>query len=78
VTLPEIDQMYEDALKSGATGGKLCGAGGGGFLLIYCPVQAQERLRLAMKGYAEMPFQIERDGTKVIFNSRHPMWKTLP
>lgn len=77
VTLPAIDDMYATALRAGATGGKLCGAGGGGFLLVYCPLQAQESLRQSMKAYAEMPFQIEQDGTKVIFSARRPMWKTI-
>lgn len=73
----EIDLMYDKARKAGATGGKLCGAGGGGFLLVYCPLENQETLRSAMSAYAEMPFQIERDGTKSIFNVRRPMWKTI-
>jgi D-glycero-alpha-D-manno-heptose-7-phosphate kinase len=77
VTQSKIDAMYETALKGGATGGKICGAGGGGFLLLYCPGSKQDALRLQMNGYAEMPFQIEQDGAKTLFNVRRPMWKTL-
>ncbi len=76
-SLPQIDKMYKEALKAGAMGGKLCGAGGGGFLLIYCPITAQEELRHRMKAYAEMPFQIEQDGSKAIFNARRPTWKMV-
>ena len=45
------------------------GAGGGGFLLLYCPRENQDRLRRAFDGYRELPFGLERDGSKVIFNA---------
>jgi hypothetical protein len=50
--------------------GKITGAGGGGFLLLYCPRDRQPALRDALKEYRELPFHLERDGTKVIFNYR--------
>jgi D-glycero-alpha-D-manno-heptose-7-phosphate kinase len=62
--------MYEAARKAGALGGKLTGAGGGGFLLLYCPWEKQECVRAALSGLQELPFQLEPDGTKVIFNYR--------
>jgi D-glycero-alpha-D-manno-heptose-7-phosphate kinase len=67
-----IDALYESALKSGAMGGKIAGAGGGGFLLLYCPPEHQASVRECMRdsGLKEMPFNLERDGTKVIFNAR--------
>jgi D-glycero-alpha-D-manno-heptose-7-phosphate kinase len=68
ITTPGIDQMYAAARRAGATGGKIAGAGGGGFLLLYCPHHRQNNVRLALNGYAEMPFRFEHDGTKVIFN----------
>lgn len=77
VSLPAIDEMYDTARRGGALGGKVCGAGGGGFLLLYCPIEAQATLRTKLAAYAEMPFQIERDGTKAVFSVRRPMWKTL-
>lgn len=77
VSLPAIDEMYDAARRGGALGGKVCGAGGGGFLLLYCPVEAQASLRAKLAGFAEMPFQIEKDGTKTVFSVRRPMWKTL-
>lgn len=66
----EIDRVYEEALKAGALGGKIPGAGGGGFLLLYCPLDRQDAVRNAMKGFQELPFNLERDGTKVLFNYR--------
>jgi D-glycero-alpha-D-manno-heptose-7-phosphate kinase len=67
---PQIDGMYEAARRAGALGGKITGAGGGGFLLLYCPRDRQPALRDALKEYRELPFHLERDGTKVIFNYR--------
>jgi D-glycero-alpha-D-manno-heptose-7-phosphate kinase len=65
-----IDKIYDAARQAGAIGGKLTGAGGGGFLLLYCLHAKQEAVRAALKPLQELPFQLERDGTKVIFNYR--------
>ena len=65
-----IDEMYEAARRAGATGGKITGAGGGGFLLLYCPPEKREAVRTALKPLQELPFQTEQDGSKVIFNYR--------
>jgi len=65
-----IDALYEAARKAGALGGKITGAGAGGYLLLYCPHHKQEDVRVALHGLAEMPFGLERDGSKVIFNYR--------
>ena len=65
-----IDTLYDTARKAGALGGKITGAGGGGFLLLYCPWEKQDRVRAALRGLPELPFRLERDGTKVIFNYR--------
>jgi len=70
VSNPTIDAIYETALKAGATGGKLSGAGGGGFMLLYCPFENRERVRNALNSLTEVPFNLEPDGTKVIFNIR--------
>ena len=70
ISTPEIDALYERALDAGATGGKIAGAGGGGFLLLYCPPSHQEAVREALSEMKELPFSLERDGTKVIFNAR--------
>jgi len=71
ITDKGIDDLYAAALEAGALGGKLAGAGGGGFLLLYVPLAAQERVRARLNGRVrELPFRLERDGTKVIFNVR--------
>ena len=67
--------MYNDALNGGAIGGKIAGAGGGGFLLLYCERNKQDKLREAMKQYREMPFFLESSGSKIIFNYTRYDWK---
>lgn len=65
---PEIDYAYEHALKSGAVGGKLVGAGGGGFLMFYA--NDRERLRQAMAtlGMEEVRFKFDFEGTKIVLS----------
>jgi D-glycero-alpha-D-manno-heptose-7-phosphate kinase len=75
VSTKDIDVMYERAREAGATGGKIAGAGSGGFLLLYCPRENQNAVREALKEYREMPFLLSRDGSKVIFNMRGYAWK---
>lgn len=70
ITNPKIDWMYETARKAGATGGKISGAGGGGYLMLYCPRANQDAVRAALHDYYELAFHLERDGSKVIFNYR--------
>lgn len=62
-----IEKYYRLALDNGALGGKLLGAGGGGFLLFYCPKERQKRLRSALSDLVELPFHMETSGTKVIY-----------
>ena len=68
VSTVEIDNIYEKALKAGALGGKILGAGAGGFLLLYCPLEKQGMIREALKGYRELPFRLSRMGSRAIFN----------
>lgn len=70
----EIDGLYKKALDAGALGGKVPGAGGGGFLLLYVPPDRQEKVRKSLAGLKELPFTLEPDGSKVIFNQRRS-WK---
>ena len=65
-----IDEIYQEAQKAGALGGKITGAGAGGFLLLYCPPSKQDDVRHALRRLTELPFALARDGTKVIFNYR--------
>jgi D-glycero-alpha-D-manno-heptose-7-phosphate kinase len=61
-----IDQYYDLALKNGALGGKLLGAGGGGFLLFYVPEEFQKNVRESLKNLNELKFNFSTEGTKVI------------
>ena len=65
-----INEMYETARRAGAIGGKIAGAGGGGFLLLYVPLESQNKVRTKLNDLQELPFRLEADGTKVIFNYR--------
>jgi len=62
-----LDEYYQRALDAGALGGKLLGAGSGGFLLFFCEPHHQERLRRALGDLAEIPFSFEPQGMKVIY-----------
>lgn len=62
----EIDKAYEIAMNSGALGGKLLGAGGGGFLLFYCEKNKQNQLRQNL-GLREFDFRFDQDGTSVVY-----------
>lgn len=64
----KIEEIYEKARRAGALGGKITGAGGGGFLLLYCPLERREAVRKALAPLRELPFSMEAEGTKVIFN----------
>lgn len=66
ISNPHIDEFYETAMKNGAVGGKLLGAGGGGFLLFYVKEENQNRLRDALK-LPEMPFQFDGQGSSIIY-----------
>ena len=66
----EFDQIYNTAIRAGALGGKLAGAGGGGFFLFYCPREHQDSLRTALHQLQELRFHLEIDGSKAIFNNR--------
>lgn len=63
-----IDEIYQTARRAGALGGKISGAGGGGFLLLYCPYERQDAVRQALHPLQELPFKIEPHGSKVIFD----------
>ena len=69
ISTDSIDEQYERAKKAGALGGKLLGAGGGGFLLFYVPKEKQADVKKALAGQMYVPFSFENDGTKVIHYS---------
>jgi D-glycero-alpha-D-manno-heptose-7-phosphate kinase len=67
---PRIDDWYDAARHAGALGGKIVGAGGGGFLMLYCPREAKGTVRaaLASRGLKEMPFRFDFEGAKTMIN----------
>ncbi len=67
VSTSGIDALYDKGIKAGALGGKLLGAGGGGFLVFYVQKENQAAVREAMKNLLYIPFKFENEGTKVIY-----------
>jgi D-glycero-alpha-D-manno-heptose-7-phosphate kinase len=66
VSNPQIDEIYDVALKNGAIGGKLLGAGGGGFLLLFVKPEWQEKVKEALKYFIHVPFKFENHGSKIV------------
>lgn len=64
-----IDEIYEKGIKAGALGGKLLGAGGGGFVLFYVPEEYQDNVYQAMNGLLHIPFKFENDGSQIMYYS---------
>ena len=64
-----IDKAYETARRAGAAGGKILGAGGGGFLLLFCPPKKRAAVAGALKGWREIPFKFEKEGSKIVYVS---------
>ncbi|MGN6711786.1 GHMP family kinase ATP-binding protein [Anaerocolumna jejuensis] len=62
-----IDEIYEKACEAGATGGKLLGAGGGGFLLFYVDVEKQENVKKALNNLLYVPFKFENSGSHILY-----------
>lgn len=69
VSSPAIDSMYDMARKAGAIGGKITGAGGGGFLLLYVEPDRRESVIKALSGFLHVPFCLDYTGSQVIFSN---------
>ncbi len=67
VSNARVDGLFEDARKAGALGGKLLGAGGGGFILLFVPPERQARVRKQLNRLIEVPFEFEFSGSQIIF-----------
>ena len=67
VSTDEIDTIYSQALKAGALGGKLIGAGGGGMLLLYVPLDSQQPVGQALKDLVHIPFRFDPFGSRIIY-----------
>ena len=70
VTTSHVDEIYEKAITNGALGGKLLGAGGGGFILFFVPPERQAEMRAAMGDLLEVPFQFSSQGSTIIHYQR--------
>ncbi|MEW5851324.1 MAG: GHMP kinase [Myxococcota bacterium] len=69
ISNPHIDEMYRKAMEAGAWGGKLLGAGGGGFLLVAAAPEVQPAIREALNAQQELPLRLDRGGAKVVYMS---------
>lgn len=69
-----IDAAVDRALDAGASGAKVTGAGGGGFLLVVCPVERQHELRMSLAEMRELPVKLEPYGSRVILNVLQDIW----
>ena len=67
VSNPEIDRLYKNALNHGAVGGKLLGAGGGGFMLLFVRPEDRKKLKQGLKNYLEVKFSFENEGSQIIY-----------
>ena len=67
ISSAQIDAIYETARQAGAVGGKLCGAGGGGFLLLFAEPDRHPAIRHALRDYLHVPFEFDRSGSQIIF-----------
>ena len=70
----QIDAAVGRALDAGASGAKLTGAGGGGFLLVICPMERQRAVRRILADMRELPIKLDRLGSRVVFNVMRDIW----
>jgi D-glycero-alpha-D-manno-heptose-7-phosphate kinase len=68
VSNSRVDALFDEARKAGAIGGKLLGAGGGGFILLFVPPEKQARVREQLNRLIEVPFEFEFSGSQIIFH----------
>ena len=66
VTTLEIDKIYADAKKAGAIGGKLLGAGGGGYMLLFVPPEKQAKVRKMLRELILVPFEFDDSGSRIM------------
>jgi D-glycero-alpha-D-manno-heptose-7-phosphate kinase len=71
ITNSKIDEMYEQAIRSGALGGKLLGAGGGGFMLFFVPPEKHEQLKANLNNILHVPFRFDLSGSQIVYHSKN-------
>jgi D-glycero-alpha-D-manno-heptose-7-phosphate kinase len=74
VSNDQIDLAVTRAVEAGASGAKLTGAGGGGFLLVICPVERQRAVRETLVGLQEFPVKLDRLGSRIVLNVLRDIW----
>ena len=74
ISNPQVDMAVERALEAGASGAKLTGAGGGGFLLVICPVERQRAVRESLADMHELPVALDRFGSRIVLNVQRDIW----
>jgi D-glycero-alpha-D-manno-heptose-7-phosphate kinase len=74
VSSQQIDAAVTRALDAGASGAKLTGAGGGGFLLVVCPMERQQAVRQSLVDMRELPISLDRLGSRVVLNVLRDIW----
>jgi D-glycero-alpha-D-manno-heptose-7-phosphate kinase len=74
VSNDEVDAAVTAALDAGAAGAKLTGAGGGGFLLVICPMERQRAVRESLAGMRELPIKLDHLGSRVVLNVLRDIW----
>jgi D-glycero-alpha-D-manno-heptose-7-phosphate kinase len=74
VSNEQVDSLVSRALEAGASGAKLTGAGGGGFLLVICPVERQQAVRESLSHMRELPIRLDRLGSRVVLNVLRDIW----
>jgi D-glycero-alpha-D-manno-heptose-7-phosphate kinase len=74
VSNDQIDRAVTRALDAGASGAKLTGAGGGGFLLVICPMERQRAVRESLADMQELPVKLDRLGSRIVLNMLRDIW----
>ena len=73
ITNPQIDDWYQKGINAGATGGKLLGAGNGGFIMFYVSPEKQQNVINSLKDLKRIPFSFDNSGSKIVFNQQNPI-----
>ena len=67
ITDPQIDEWYASGMAHGAVGGKLLGAGNGGFMMFYAPIERHAQIKAALSDLQPVKFRFERTGAQIVF-----------